>query len=432
MMVTMKLDGTEVRRRYRQVRRLWQEGGSREVLNRLRRAAAGRLAPTTLHLPVRQADLLAADLTKPRAWPSLSLGTREPIVINWVTTPPAPGSGGHTTMFRLIEHLERAGYLCRVYIYDVHGGDPSYFSSHVKEICPSFKGPVADVMKGMASAHAVVATSWQTAYPVFNDQCAGKRFYLVQDFEPWFYPAGGQSVLAENTYRMGFHAITAGRFLASKLKSEYGMAADAFEFGCDTEKYHLLNRDVRDGIVFYAKPDAPRRAFEVGVAALQLFKQRHPDLAIHLYGSAIGNLPFRFVDHGVLRPDQLNQIYNRCFAGLSLSMTNASLVPHEMLSAGCIPVVNDAKHNHIVLDNPFVHYAAPTPHALADALHAVVSNEDFDAFAASASASVSSMSWDAAGVMVEECLVRNLRRSNEALEPGSAPAPRRQAVPIGT
>jgi hypothetical protein len=404
----IKHTGKEVRRRYRQVRRLWQEGGGKEVLNRVRRAAAGRLAPTALHLPVRQADILAADLTKQRAWPSLVLDRDTPIVVNWVTTPPAPGSGGHTTMFRLIEHLERLGCQCRVYIYDVYGGDPSYFSSQVKELFPRFKGPVADVTSGMAHAHAVVATSWQTAYPVFNDRCAGKRFYLVQDFEPWFYPAGGQGVLAENTYRMGFHAITAGKFLAGKLKSEYGMNADAFDFGCDTEKYHLLNRGARDGIVFYAKPESPRRAFEIGIMALQLFAKRHPGLTIHLYGGGIGNLPFRFVDHGVLRPDELNQVYNRCFSGLTLSMTNASLVPHEMLSAGCIPVVNEAKHNHIVLDNPFVHYAAPTPHGLADALHVVVSTEDFGALAASASASVSSMSWDAAGMMVEQCLRRHL------------------------
>ncbi len=403
-------------RRYRQMRRLWQEDGGKQVLNGVRRAAARRLAPTTRHLPVRQADILGADVTKPRTWPSLALRGGEPMLVNWVTTPPAPGSGGHTTMFRLIEHLERMGHECRVYIYDVYGSDPSYFSSLVQELFPRFKGPVADVTRGMSPAHAVIATSWQTAYPAFNDSCAGKRFYLVQDFEPWFYPAGGQSVLAENTYRMGFHAITAGRFLSGKLRSEYGMTADAFEFGCDTEKYHLLDRDARDGVVFYAKPDAPRRGFEVGIAALQLFAKRHPGLTIYLYGSRNENLPFRFVDHGVLRPDQLNKVYNCCFAGLSLSMTNTSLVPHEMLSAGCIPVVNDAEHNKIVLANPFIRYALPTPHSLADALSAVVSVDDFNTLAASASASVSSLSWDAAGTMVEQCLRRNLSRLIEVRE----------------
>jgi O-antigen biosynthesis protein len=395
----------EVGRRYRQVRRLWGEGGSQGVQDRLRRAVADRLAPTRLPLLVRAADVLAADLTVPRAWSSLPIDSEEPLVVNWVTTPPAAGSGGHTTMFRLIEHLERSGHLCRVYLYDVYGGDATYYGSLVREVFPRFAGEVNDVADGMADAHAVVATSWQTAYPVYNDRCRGKRFYLVQDFEPWFYPVGGHSVLADNTYRMGFHAITAGRFLAAKLKAEYGMAADAFDFGCDTEKYHLLEGgSIRDGIVFYARPEAPRRAFELGLMVLQLFAERHPDLTIHFYGNRIGKLPFPFINHGLLRPDELNRIYNRCLAGLSLSMTNVSLVPHEMLSAGCIPVVNEAEHNRTVLNNPFVRYAPPTPHELVGALDEVVAMKNFAALAASASASVSSASWDVAGAVVEQCL----------------------------
>ena len=214
-------------------------------------------------------------------------------------------------------------------------------------------------------------------------------------------------MLADNTYRMNFHAITAGRFLAEKLSREYGMAADAFDFGCDTERYHLLGEEsARDGIVFYARPEAPRRAFELGIMALQLFAERRRDVTIHFYGNRIGKLPFRFIDHGLLPPEDLNRIYNRCFAGLSLSMTNVSLVPHEMLSAGCIPVVNDAEQNRVVLDNPFVRYVPPTPHALAAALDEVVATKDFAALAASASASVSSASWEAAGAVVQQCIRR--------------------------
>src|SRR5262245_8862169 len=119
-----------------------------------------------------------------------------------------------------------------------------------------------------------------------------------------------------------------------------------------------------------------------------------------------GRVPLPIVDHGEVSPDRLNEIYNRCFAGLSLSMTNVSLVPHEMLAAGCIPVVNDAEHNRAVLDNPFVRYAPPTPHALAAALDDVVATKDFAALAASASASVSSASWEAAGAVVEQCIRR--------------------------
>jgi hypothetical protein len=74
----------------------------------------------------------------------------------------------------------------------------------------------------------------------------------------------------------------------------------------------------------------------------------------------------------LLAPASLGRLYNRTLAGLVLSATNVSLVPLEMLSAGCIPVMNDAEHNRIVLQNCHVRYADPTPFALAAQLTAIV------------------------------------------------------------
>lgn len=418
--MTIERVRAEVSRRYRQACRLWAEGGVRGILDRSRRAIAARLAAATVEpLEVRPADVLATDITFPKTWAPLPFNTEQPLIVNWITSPPSEGSGGHTTMFRLIEHLERTGNICRIYLYDVYGGDAAYFSSRIRKLFPGFRGDIDDVTNGMADAHAVIATAWSTAYPAYLDRCRGKRFYLVQDFEPWFYPVGALSVLAENTYRMGYHALTAGRFLATKLSAEYGMPADGFDFGCDKKYYNLLNNSgARDGIIFYAKPQVPRRAFELGVMALQLFAERYPKLTIHFYGSRdVGKLPFPYVEHGVIPPSQLNRIYNRCLAGLSLSMTNVSLVPHEMLAAGCIPVVNDAEHNRIVLDNPFVRYASPTPRALADALCDVVATKDFEMLAASASASVATASWDEAGRTVEQSIRRSVLVAQEAPRP---------------
>ena len=90
-------------------------------------------------------------------------------------------------------------------------------------------------------------------------------------------------------------------------------------------------------------------------------------------------------------------------------MTNVSLVPHEMLSAGCIPVVNEAEQNRAVLKNPFVRYAPPTPQALSSTLGDVVATKNFTALATSASASVRSASWEAAGRVVEQCILSALR-----------------------
>lgn len=356
---------------------------------------------------VLPADVLQADLSAPYEPPVPQLRDGEGMTLNWVMTPPGPGSGGHTTLFRLIDYLERQGHDCRVYLYDVYGSDAAYHETVLRSAFPKFRGTVHDMSASMGDAHAVFATSWQTAYPVFNARSAGKRFYLVQDHEPSFYPVSTASALAERTYDMGFHAITAGRWLATKLAHEHGMAADGFDFGCDTDRYGATGAR-RDGIVFYARPEAPRRAFELGMFALELFAARRPDLVVHLYGGDLGRVPFAATQHGHLDVQRLNELYGRCYAGLSLSLTNVSLVPYEMMAAGCIPVVNDAEHNRVVLRSEHVAYAEASPHALAAALERVCAHPAFEARSLAAAASMTACSWDDAGATVETVLRREL------------------------
>jgi len=270
----------------------------------------------------------------------------------------------------------------------------------------------------MEDADGVIASAWATAYPVFNSPCAGKRFYFVQDYEPYFHPVGAISLLAENTYRMNFHAITAGEWLAKKLSDDFNMETDWFDFGCDTDTYRLLPETKRSGLVFYARPEAARRGFELGLMAMKIFAERNPEIDLHFYGETIGSQSFRFIDHGRITPEQLNRIYNRSYAGLSLSLTNVSLVPHEMLAAGCIPVVNEAVHNRMVLDNPFVRYTEPYPHALASELEAIVKQPDFEALSRSAAATVRGVTWDDAGASVSRIFQRALRPESSLQDRG--------------
>jgi hypothetical protein len=362
---------------------------------------------------------LAADLGQPFRPTVPRLHSGEAVIANWVMIPPGPGSGGATTLFRIIRYLQHHGYVNRIFLYDVYSSDLHYYQ-HVIRDAYGFSGPVESIAAGMEDAHALVATSWPSAYPVFNSRCAGKRFYFVQDFEPYFYPVGTLGLLAENTYRMGFHAISIGGRFQSKLVEGFGMQMDAFQFGCDTSRYHRLQDERRTGIAFYARPEAPRRGTELGLMALEVLAKRQPGLEIHLYGSKMGRLPFRSIDHGRIAPQELNLIYNRCFAGLSLSLTNVSLVPQEMLAAGCIPVVNDTVENRTDLSNPFVRYATASPHALAAELEAVALAPDFDSTSRAAAASVRPGSWDEAGAEVDKILRRSLEASSEPRSPRKA------------
>lgn len=415
-------------RKVDQARRLMREEGPSGVAARALTRLASRVAPPGETLGVFRDDVLAAAAVQAAggaAVAPLPALPHEPLTVAWVMTPPSEGSGGHTTLFRLIGALEQAGHTCVIYLYDRWGGRLADHEAVLRSWWPWVRAEVRDIADGIDDAHAVVATAWPTAYAALASPAKGTRFYLVQDLEPWFYPAGGEALLAEATYRFGFHGITAGRWLAGTLGARYGMSADHFDFGCDLDRYGLPavpagagaapvrtgdagHAPARSGVCFFARPITPRRAFDLGTLALEVFAERHPEVDIHLFGDPVGRLPFPATDHGVLTPDELNRLYQRCAAGLVLSATNVSLVPHEMLAAGCIPVVNDAEQNRVVLDNEHVAYAPATPHDLAAALGRLVarSADEMAADAAAAAASVQSRSWDDAGRAVERAIRR--------------------------
>jgi hypothetical protein len=408
--------------RIRQTRRLIRSEGLRGIETRLRERAASRLAPSDEDpIRVSRDALVSAAAVLSEGWaapPALEVHHGEPLKVAWVCVPPGEGSGGHTTMFRLVAALEDAGHECVVYMHDRHGWSLEQHRRTVRAWWPWVNAEVRDAADGIEDAHAIFATAWETAYTVLGSPARGKRFYLVQDFEPSFYPAGSEALLAEATLGFGFHGVTAGRWLAELLRSEYGMEADHFDFGCDLDRYTLEDGPARTGVCFFARPSTPRRAFGLGMAALDLLAERHPEVDIHLFGEPARRTPFPASNHGLLAPEQLNRLYNRCAAGLVLSATNVSLVPHEMLAAGCTPVVNDAEHNRVVLDNPEVVYAAPTPFALANALGALIERpipERREA-ARTAAASVHGVSWQQAGEAVEGIVRRVVKGTDRPQE----------------
>ncbi len=396
--------------RVRQTRRLFRAEGCSGVASRLLDRASRWASPYgNERLRVARSDLVAAAEIAASGGelpPPLPLRPGEPLKVAWNCVPPGEGAGGFTTMFRIASSLERAGHECTVYLHDRHGWSLEQHRRTFRTWWPSLQAEIRDAAEGIDDAHAIFATSWETAYPVLASPARGVRFYFVQDLEPLFYAAGSEALLADATYRFGFHGVTPGRWLAQRLEQDYGMAADHFDFGCDLDHYRLQDSGERTGVCLYSRPSTPRRAFELAVAALDLFAERHPEVDIHLYGESVRRLPFAAQDHGLLTPDELNALYNRCIAGLALSATNISLVPLEMLAAGCIPVVNDGEQNRVVLDNPEVAYAPATPFDLANALSAVVEQAPAERSAAvmRAAASVQSSSWLGAGETVERVI----------------------------
>jgi glycosyltransferase involved in cell wall biosynthesis len=385
-----------------------RETGGRAVVERLVRELHGRMVTGGTRLALWAEDI--ADSGRLELAPAAPVDG--PLTVGWMIMPPAAGSGGHTTMFRMVQALEAAGHRCVVYLCDRDQGEIARHVHTIRAGWPGVRAEVRDVHDGVRGVDALVATSWHTAHVLATRSAAlpVHRFYFVQDLEPAFYPVGSAHVLAEDTYRFGLHGITAGGWLADELAARHGMACDPFPFGADADVYRWENEGERPGVVFYARPSAARRGYELGVLALELLARRRPEVEIHLFGDQVRGLPFPATGHGKLSTTELNLLYNRCSAGLSLSFTNVSLIPWELLAAGAVPVVNDAHHNRRVLDNAEVVWARSTPQALADALTAVVDDPDPAGRARAASASVAGVTWETAGRVVVAAIERECAR----------------------
>jgi len=360
-------------------------------------------------------DVEGSDWASPaelRQGPSVeAVGGHE--VFGWVIPPVGPGSGGHLNIFRFVRHLESKGHECVLFVYDpLAVQTPAQTAQVLREHFEPMLASVHHDFGRLEECTAIFATGWTTAYPIQSRRPRAPIFYFVQDFEPSFYPVGTESVLAENTYRFGFHGITAGRWLARKLKAEFGMECDHYDFGSDFGRYHFDNPGPRRKVMFYARPVTPRRGFELGVLALDLFHKRRPEFELQLAGWPLTDwkLPFPFVDRGVLPLDRLNEFYNECSAALVLSFTNFSLLPLEILASGCIPVMNDGPNNRLVSDNPFIVYSRPTPKALAGALEELVVRPDLPDHARKASLSVEELAWSTAGDRLERIVLSALGR----------------------
>lgn len=398
----MSPDIRRLNSRGREAARLLRESGVRGFAQRAARVAYKRLGASELETAL-DLDYIADSRDLRLATPERRPDRGTPLTVGWVCSPPGAGSGGHTTFFRMVEGMEAAGHTCVLYLYDPFKGDLERHTRMIRGFWPGVKAEVRSVADGLAPLDAYVASAWETAHVLAaKADVATRRLYFVQDFEPFFYPQGSEYVLAEDTYRFGFRSITVGPMLATMLRDRFGVTAAVANFGIDTSVYRLTNPSPRRGVIFYAKRDTPRRGFLLGLLALREFHRRHPDETIHIFGDPTVEVPFPAVNHGVLNPARLNELYNQCTAGIAMSFTNLSLVPDEMLAAGVVPVVAESPYAKVTMDNPHVRWVQPTAHGLADALSEVVGGDRADP--AVVAADVRSTPWEEAKRVTRETI----------------------------
>jgi len=281
------------------------------------------------------------------------------IKILWFIPDFGIGSGGHLNIFRMIFNLSKLGIKSDIAIC----GESQWLSNKtalemIKKHFFDLDSKLTIVKKKadideLGEYHLAMATSWDSAYYVNYYKDCYKKSYFVQDYEPYFYPVGSSYVFAENTYKFGFYGVTAGSWLASILESQFQMKCESFSFSYDRELYSKkirVNHSRR--VFFYARPPTDRRAFELGMLALDRLCKSNPDIEVVLAGWDTSEylIPFKHFNPGVVALEELSDLYAQCDVALVLSFTNLSLLPLELLASGC-PVVTNHGLNNSWIDN---------------------------------------------------------------------------------
>ena len=299
-------------------------------------------------------------------------------VVAWVITIPAKGSGGHRTIFHNAAALGRSGMTCEFYI--LHDAncciDLEVLRNNIKEWFDFDTGPIRCVAYLPPYCDTAIATAWNTARYV-SMQSIPKKYYFVQDYEPFFYPIGDEFIEAEASYDLGLMPITIGRWLSKKMEGHAGVPVPFVEFGVNDEVYQSCQKDEyrEHALCAVFQPAKPRRLSRLLKETLEIVHELDPSLKIYVFGSDSQGVKSGWIENlGLLSIDECAHLYRRCEMGLCFSATNPSRVPFEMMACG-LPVIDIAGEN-TSLDFPddAVALAKPRPESVAATVVALSSD----------------------------------------------------------
>jgi glycosyltransferase involved in cell wall biosynthesis len=198
-----------------------------------------------------------------------------------------------------------------------------------------------------------IATLWLTAYHLLHFPDTRRKFYLMQDFEPVFYPAGSLYALAEETYRLGLYGLCNGEVMHRIYEREYGGKGWSFTPAVDQSIFHAEGRQARNAedpvsIFVYARAGHWRNCWELMSLALKELKRRQGDrvriLAAGSWAQPEGDDLDGVLNHmGLLDYRATGPLYRTCDIGLTLSVSkHPSYLPLELMACGVPSVAFDS------------------------------------------------------------------------------------------
>lgn len=197
-----------------------------------------------------------------------------------------------------------------------------------------------------------ICTQWASAYPLAKLRNVGRKCFFIQDCEFNFYPQGSVSALVELAYRLNYFAIANTDGLLDMYKKRFGGHGVLLKSVVNISKWHpRKDRHYTPTkpykVFFYARPNMPRNAFELGVAGLlKLKEQLGDDVQIMTAGAPwdaeAAGVAGQIVNLQRIPYDEVPAFYRTIDAGLMFMFSgHPGVTASELMASGCPVVVNE-------------------------------------------------------------------------------------------
>lgn len=368
------------------------------------------------------AKAVASDILSLFEWPERELKPQSAafdparLKIHFVIPDFGVGGGGHMNIFRLVRWLEFFGHELVLWIMNpsAHQSDEEAYYDilrHYFTVKASVR--LLDEAFDDADGDVIFATSWDTTWPVQSAFRFKRRFYLVQDYEPYFYAKGSRSELAELTYSRDVDCICASEWLDGLMSKRHGRWSRHFNLAADPEIFYPAERPRHDiyRIVLYARRFTERRAVELALVALEMLAAEGVRFHVDMFGVdfAVSEAPYSCTLHATRTPQELAELYRGADLGIALSVTNYSLVPQEMMACG-LPILEfDGESARSIFPEGVVKFAGPLPTDMKDKIKGLLlDRERRERQSQMALQWVNQFSWEGAARKVEQHLIERL------------------------
>lgn len=247
-----------------------------------------------------------------------------------------------------------------------------------------------DNISDLPSSDLAICTQWATAYLLAIYNKTNRKCYFIQDKESSFYPKGSISALVEYTYTLGFYALANTQGLLDWYRREFKGDGLLSKSVIDLSTYILpaqpkLSVKPPYKVFFYARPNEPRNAFEIGLTGLLKLKKRL-DNNVELYTAGADWDPADYeiqnsiTNMGRISYDKLPGFYRSMDAGIMLMFSgHPGVVASELMASGCPVVVN--QYDDITWNDLYQHEktcltTAPTADAISENLYRILTDNN--------------------------------------------------------